>query len=183
MTGTGDPLAVTGFWFSPAVRPNWFKADPALDREIEARFGGLVAPAAAGALDGWLREAQGALALCLVLDQFPRNIWRGTPRAYAHDAQARRVASLAVARGLDAALTAEERLFLYLPFEHAEDLAEQERAVRLIEPLGNAAWTDYAVRHREIVARFGRFPHRNAILGRESTDGEVAFLKEPNSSF
>lgn len=177
------PEDVTGFWFSPEVKPHWFKPDPELDRRIEATFAPLIEQAAAGSFDDWLRDAQGLLALCLLLDQFPRNIWRGTPRAYAYDGEARRVAAVGIERGLDRLLEPEQRLFIYLPFEHSEDLADQERSVRLMRTLGDPDWDYYAERHREIIARFGRFPHRNVILGRPSTPEELAFLKEPNSSF
>jgi uncharacterized protein (DUF924 family) len=123
--------------------------------------------------------------LCILLDQVPRNIFRGTPRAFATDAQARAVARHAVERGFDLAIEDKDRrLFLYLPLEHSEDLADQERCVSLCrERIGDAEYLRYVVRHRDIVARFGRFPHRNAILGRASTAEEEAFLNEPLSSF
>lgn len=171
------------FWFDPSNRPRWFEADPSFDREVERRFGDLVRAAAAGKLESWADSPRGALALCILLDQLPRNIARGTPGAFAHDAQARDVARRALAAGFDRALLPEERLFLYLPFEHSEDLSDQERSVALFAELGSAEWLDYAVRHRDIIARFGRFPHRNAILGRPGTEAEAAFLQEPGSSF
>jgi uncharacterized protein (DUF924 family) len=171
------------FWFAPENRDRWFTPDPAFDAEIARRFAPLIADALAGRLAHWVEEPRGALALCLLLDQFPRNVWRGTPRAFAGDDQARRVAEEALARGHDQALAPEERLFLYLPFEHSESLADQERCVALMGQLGDAEWLDYAVRHRDIIARFGRFPHRNAILGRAGTAEELAFLQQPGSSF
>jgi uncharacterized protein (DUF924 family) len=171
------------FWFAPGEHDRWFTPDPAVDAEIARRFAPLIADAASGRLAHWIDEPRGALALCLLLDQFPRNVWRGTPRAFACDEQARRVAEEALARGHDQALAPEERLFLYLPFEHSESPADQERCVVLMGRLGNAEWLDYAVRHRDIIARFGRFPHRNAILGRASTAEELAFLQQPGSSF
>ncbi len=173
------------FWFDPAQRERWFDADPAFDCLVRDRFGDLLADGAAGSLDGWRDRAppRGALALCLVLDQLPRNVWRGTARAFATDARAREVARWAIAAGLDRSLRPEERLFLYLPFEHSEDLADQERSVALFEGLGDPGWLGYAVRHRDIVRRFGRFPHRNAALGRASTAEELDFLREPLSSF
>lgn len=183
MNDDATPAAILAFWFAPDARERWFAPDPAFDAEIGERFADLIEPAAAGRLDDWRSRSEGALALCLLLDQFPRNIWRGTPRAFAYDPAARRVAADAVAAGLDRGLRPEERHFIYLPFEHSEDLADQERAVALIAALGDPGWYDYAVRHREIIARFGRFPHRNAILGRASTPEELAFLNEPNSSF
>ncbi|HEX6012488.1 MAG TPA: DUF924 family protein [Geminicoccaceae bacterium] len=174
---------VLSFWFAPDGRERWFEPDPAFDAEIARRFAPMVGDAAAGRLDAFAGEPRGALALCVLLDQFPRSIWRGTPRAFAQDEAARRVADRAVAAGLDRDLPPEQRLFLYLPFEHSESLADQERSVALMAGLGDAEWLDYAVRHRDVIARFGRFPHRNAVLGRESTPEEAAFLAEPGSSF
>ncbi|HEY8374880.1 MAG TPA: DUF924 family protein [Nannocystis sp.] len=179
-----SPDDVLGFWFSPRVRPQWFVRSDAFDREICERFHEVYVDAAAGALDDWAKTPRGALALVILLDQFPRNMFRGTPAAFGSDAKAREIARAAVDAGLDDSLSQEERLFLYLPFEHSEDLADQERAVALIGALTeNATWRDYAIRHRDIIARFGRFPHRNAILGRPSTAEEAEFLLEPNSSF
>ena len=172
-----------GFWFAPGGRERWFAADPGFDRELAARFSGLVAEAAAGGLEGWRDSVQGSLALCLVLDQLPRNLWRGTPRAFATDAQAREVAKGALAAGLDRGLPPELRLFFYLPFEHSEVLADQDRSVELAASLGDAEWLEYAWRHRAVIRRFGRFPHRNAALGRESTAEERAFLEQPGSRF
>lgn len=183
MTDKAAIEEVLRFWFAPAQAERWFKANVAFDREIERRFLGLIETAAAGKLEKWGTTPRGALALCILLDQFPRNIWRGAPRAFAADALARQVAAAALASGHDQALTAEERLFLYLPLEHSEDLADQERCVALMATLGDAELLDYALRHRDIIARFGRFPHRNAILGRDSTAEELAFLREPGSSF
>lgn len=171
------------FWFVTAGRERWFATDAAFDREIEARFAGLVPEAAAGRLDAWRGDARGALALCLILDQLPRNLWRGTARAFATDAQALQVARDAIAAGFDHGLPPEERLFFYLPFEHSEAMADQDRSVELAANLGDAEWLDYAHRHRAVIRRFGRFPHRNTALGRESTPAELAFLKEPGSSF
>lgn len=135
-----------------------------------------MAAAAAGRLDGWLGTAEGALALVILLDQFPRNVFRGTPRAYATDPQARAAAEAALAAGHDRALGAPFCWFFYLPFEHAEDLASQDRCVALFEALPDdedkAMVCRAAYRHREIIARFGRFPHRNEVLGRESTPAE-----------
>ncbi len=174
---------VCGFWFSAEVRPGWWEKDADLDAEIRSCFEILYERAAAGGLADWEETARGALALVIVLDQFPRNMFRDSPRAFATDARARAVANRAVERGNDQGLGAEERLFLYIPFEHSEDLADQDRAVALIETLGDQGFTDYAHRHRDIIARFGRFPHRNRILGRVSTPDEEAFLESPGSSF
>jgi uncharacterized protein (DUF924 family) len=182
MTGAAleDVLAL---WFAPETARSWFEPDPALDAEIARRVGPLIEDAAAGRLDGWAETPRGALALCVLLDQFPRNVWRGTPRAFQHDHVARRVAGRALAARHDAVLTPQERLFLYLPFEHSECLADQERSVELMAGLGSDEWLDYARRHHAVIQRFGRFPHRNAVLGRPSTPEETAFLLEPGSSF
>jgi len=181
---------ILDFWFDPPgsdgevpPRESWWKPDPAFDAECAERFGGACARAASGDLDPWMETAEGCLALVLLFDQFPRNIHRGTAGAFACDARARDVARHALDRGFDAGLAAAQRLFLYLPFEHSEDLADQDQAVALISALDNDQWADYAERHRVVIVRFGRFPHRNAILGRTSTDEEIAFLAEPGSSF
>lgn len=178
-----QPRDVIEFWFAPASRERWFESTPDFDRQIEARFGDLCRQGAAGALGHWQDSAAGCLALCLLLDQFPRNRFRGSREAFATDAQALAVAEQALARGLDQQLPPEMRMFLYLPFEHSEDLAHQRRAVALIGALGDAKALDYAVRHLRVIERFGRFPHRNQVLGRETTAAEAAFLEAPGSSF
>jgi adenylate cyclase len=177
------PDELLAFWFGPGTSERWFAKDPEFDAELERRFGALAAAAAEGRLARWADTPRGALALVLLLDQLPRNLHRGTPAAFAQDARAREATARAIGAGFDAELTPAERLFLYLPFEHSEDPADQERAVELIGALGNPEWTDYAARHRDVIARFGRFPHRNAALGRASTPEEEAFLREPGSSF
>ncbi len=166
------------FWFRPSVKVRWFDSDPALDATLRERFGPLHVRAAADELDGLEERPAGSLALCLLLDQLPRKIFRGTPRAFATDAKARGVATRTVDRGFDRRLPEEFRLFLYLPFEHSEDLEDQRRGVELFQTLGDADGLHWAVRHLEVIARFGRFPHRNAILRRESTAEEQAFLAE-----
>lgn len=189
MIASPDPRLIRrilSFWFAdgPAVsREVWFKANPSFDKEISRRFRRTYERAAAGELDGLAENAEGSLALVLLLDQFPRNLFRGTAGAFASDGPARAVARHALKRGFDRPLPPAQRLFLYLPFEHSEDLADQEQSVALFAALGDAEWLDYAKRHRDIVARFGRFPHRNAALGRPSTPEEVAFLQTPGSSF
>ena len=175
--------AVIAFWFAPGREERWFAVDPAFDAEIRERFQPLVERAAPGGLGDWLSSPRGALALCLLLDQFPRNIWRGSPLAYACDARAREVSRVALEAGFDRLLPIAQRPFLYLPFEHSEDLADQERCVALMRDLDDTELLDYAQRHRDVVARFGRFPHRNAVLGRASTAEEVEFLQQPGSSF
>jgi uncharacterized protein (DUF924 family) len=184
---------VLAFWFGEPARSLWFASRPAFDDEIRSRFGAVVTAAASGALDGWASSGDGALALTIALDQFPRNIHRGTPAAFAHDARARQVAGRAIDHGFDLAVPLDRRMFFYLPFEHSEALADQERSVELFarwvgeHPEARRADADdqmtYVVRHHEIIERFGRFPHRNAILGRASAPDEIAFLREPGSSF
>ncbi len=175
---------ILDFWFAPGMDERWFKKDPGFDREVRTRFLGHYERAAAGDYDGWTATPEGCLALCLLLDQVPRNLFRGEPRAFATDAAARAVTKSALERGFDRALSQVQRLFLYLPLEHSEALDEQEACVRLVAELDeDPKWHDHAVQHRDIIARFGRFPHRNAALGRETTDEETAFLKEEGSSF
>lgn len=191
MTGKDDLIErLFAYWFGadptavePEAREVWFKTDPAFDAGIAEEFANDAELALAGDYDALTDSARGCLALVLMLDQFPRNLHRGTARAFAGDARARSVARHALEKGYDRQLPPAARMFLYLPFEHSEDIADQNLSVELFEPLGNERWNDYAVRHRDIVQRFGRFPHRNAALGRESTPEEIAFLEEPNSSF
>ncbi|MFO1364568.1 MAG: DUF924 family protein [Burkholderiales bacterium] len=185
---------VLEFWFGAPhapdfgrPRPAWFKRSDAFDAAIRDRFLATHEAAAAGALDGWGARPLGALALVLTLDQFPRNLFRGDPRAFAADARALALARDIVARGFDAALLPVQRWFAYLPFEHAEDLAAQRESLRLFERIagatGGAGTFTYALRHYAVIARFGRFPHRNAVLGRASTPAELEFLRQPGSSF
>jgi uncharacterized protein (DUF924 family) len=188
----GDPRIreVSEFWFGEpphAARAEWFRKDPAFDATIRARFGDTIDAALRGALQHWRGAAQGALALVLVLDQFPRNAFRDTPRAFVGDPAALAAATEAVDAGLDRALDPYERWFLYLPFEHAEDPAMQQRSLalftRLRDDSGVAGPLEWAQRHAAVVRRFGRYPHRNAILGRTSTAEEIEFLQQPNSRF
>ena len=182
-----DPRAqeVLDFWFrGTEARKEWFQKDPAFDAEIRARFFGLYEQAASGALAHWIDHPSESLALVITLDQFPRNLFRApgpeAARAYATDALALAVARRALDSGYGRAVPEVARTFFYLPFEHSENLADQERSLQLFTGHPNYAW---ALRHWEIVQRFGRFPHRNALLGRESTAAEIDFLKEPGSSF
>jgi len=174
---------VRRFWFGELQPSAWFRRDPELDRRISGRFTGLHAALAETPAAALAADAPTALAAIVVLDQFSRNMFRRSPRAFASDALAREVARLALAARLDESLSGPERLFVYLPFEHSEDMADQDRSVALISALGDAGYTRYAVAHRDIVARFGRFPHRNGVLGRASTPAEEAFLAGPGSSF
>jgi uncharacterized protein (DUF924 family) len=166
---------VLAFWRA-AGEDKWFKKDAAFDAEIVSRFQALWREAAAGALAGWESAPEPALSLVLLLDQFPRNMFRGKADAFATDTLARGVAERAIARGFDRQVPAAERLFFYLPFEHSESLADQERAVALIGTLGSADLSHWAELHADIIRRFGRFPHRNLTLGRASTPEEQEFL-------
>lgn len=172
---------VLAFWFADPAR--WFRKDPAFDAEIHARFGALHAAIEAGEHEAWRTTPRGALAYVIALDQFARNMFRGTPRSFASDPRALAAATAAIARGDAAALTPPERVFLYMPLMHSEDLADQDRCVALFAALGIAENLAFAEAHRAVIRRFGRFPHRNAILGRPSTPEEIAFLAEPGSSF
>ena len=192
------PQDVLDFWFGAPTdpgfgqrRPAWFKKDPAFDAEIATRFGPLIEQALAGQLDPWVEgviEPSRALAHVILLDQFTRNSFRDTARAFAGDARALQTARAMVASGADRALPGVQRWFVYLPFEHAEDWAHQRTAMQLFQQLGRddpalADLEEWAQRHLDIVARFGRFPHRNAALGRASTAEEAAFLLTPGSGF
>ena len=182
------------YWFgapgSPehgTVRAFWFRGGPAVDREIRDRFEVDYRRAAAGEYAGWMREKESTLALVVALDQFPRNIYRGDPRSFEADAEARAVARHIVSSPWHAELLPVQRVFAYLPFEHSEDLADQTRAVELFEAIGphpeRENWADYAIRHKVIIEQFGRFPHRNAILGRPSTPAEEAWLAGNDERF
>lgn len=183
MSAAATPADVLAFWFDPAHEALWFEKNDAFDAACVAALLPAHERAVAGALDGWCATAEGTLALCILLDQLPRNAFRGQARAFASDPKARAVARQALASGFDLALPLKQRRFLYLPYEHSEDLGEQFLSEALFQTLDSAESTLYARRHREIVERFGRFPHRNAALGRSSTAAEVAFLTEPMSSF
>jgi len=171
----------------------WWGQSSETDEMLGVRFGQAASAAAAGTLDHWTGSPRGRLALILLLDQVPRAIWRGTPAAFAQDEKARSVAGRGLASGADRLLRPIERVFFYLPFEHSEDPADQEHSVELFKSLAAEVpdewrttfdnFLDFAIRHQQIVDRFGRFPHRNAILSRESTQEEVEFLKEPGSGF
>ncbi len=186
--------AILGFWFQSPESPNygqpqefWFIKNPKIDEEIRTQFLADYEQAAKGKLENWQHSPLSCLALILLLDQFSRNLFRGTPQAFATDSQALKVAQFAVASGYDRELLPVQRWFIYLPFEHAEDLQIQYQSVALFEQLrtheASADAIDYAIRHCQVIEQFGRFPHRNAILGRESTSEEVEFLKQPGSSF
>ncbi|MGZ9031087.1 MAG: DUF924 family protein [Burkholderiaceae bacterium] len=184
---------VLSFWFGEPDSPDylqprelWFTKSDATDRRIANQFGPVVERALHGEHDDWAATTRGALALVVLLDQFPRNMFRGTPRAFAGDSRALALAMRLVDTSRDMTLAPVERWFVYMPLEHSEQLLDQYESVRLFERLaadGLDAPLDWARRHFEVVKRFGRFPHRNAILGRESTSDEFAFLKQPGSGF
>jgi uncharacterized protein (DUF924 family) len=189
---------VLDFWFGTAddpghlqQRPQWFRKDPSFDAAIVQHFGRLIEHALAGGIDDWAAAplaALPALARVIVLDQFTRNAYRGSARAFAGDAMALQTARALVASGLDRELTGVQRMFVYLPFEHAEDRAHQRTSLQLFAQLGRdepalAGLSEWAQRHHDVVERFGRFPHRNAALGRASNSDEVEFLKQPGSGF
>ncbi len=197
-----DAATVVEYWFgavelppdtTPTTTKLWFGGGPAVDAEIRDRFGALIESAGGGKLDAWAESPIGALALLVLLDQFPRNVYRGTPKSFGFDEKARAIAKAAIARGHDMALPPVMRTFFYLPLEHSEDLGDQHSAVEKFRAAAEACsgdvrkfmdmGVDYALRHQRIIERFQRFPHRNATLGRESTPEEIAFLKEPGSSF
>ena len=183
-----EPQQVLDFWFDPASEAFWFEKNREFDALCRERFGGLTEAALARELDGWANhgggDGLGTLALVIALDQFPRNIFRGEPRCYAGDPAALAHATAAILAGVDEGWPEARRAFLYMPYQHAEDRLLQERSVALFRRLGeDTKWYRSAVRHRDIVARFGRFPHRNSLLGRDSTAEELAFLQEPGSSF
>ncbi len=195
-TETGAQFAATdsraaevlSFWFrGPEKRKAWFEKDPAFDAEIRARFLPLHEAAAAGALARWRDSPGDCLALVVALDQFPRNMFRGSARAFAADPLALATAKHALALGYDRAMLPVERQFLYLPLEHSESLADQERCLELMREIAvfpeTADLPKWAQAHLDIIQRFGRFPHRNAALGRASTPEEIAFLQQPGSSF
>ncbi len=170
-----SPDSVLAFWRA-AGPDKWFKKDTAFDDDIRARFLETYEAAAAGQLSDWEQTAEGALALAIVLDQFPRNMFRGDARTYAADPQARGVAERAVGRGFDQVTPRSDRQFFYLPFEHSEAMADQERSCALCAATGDADLLKWAQLHADIIRKFGRFPHRNAMLGRATTPEEQAFL-------
>lgn len=191
-SSTARAHEILEFWFGAGdvygtSRKQWFQKEPAFDEAIRRRFLDVYEHAAGGHLEDWHGRAHDCLALIIVLDQFPRNMFRGTGRAFAADRLARQAAEHALAQGFDRLLLPVERMFIYLPLEHSELLADQERCVALMKSLAPFAETRelhvWAEKHRVIIERFGRFPHRNAALGRASTAIEIAFLQQPGSGF
>jgi uncharacterized protein (DUF924 family) len=173
------------FWFEE-VDPNcWFAPNEAFDRDIRRRFEPAYELAVAGGFNHWRDTGRGCVALCILFDQFPRHMFRGTPRAFVTDGKALAIARHAIDNGFDhdTRLTGDQRLFLYLPLEHSEDPEDQRTCVELMERIGKPDQIEYARQHKAIIDRFGRFPHRNTLLGRETTPEEAEFLGQPGSSF
>jgi uncharacterized protein (DUF924 family) len=170
------PAPLLDFWFSPRVEKLWFHSTPAFDDELRQRFTVTYTSACNNELESWEQSAHGALALVILFDQIPLNIFRGEAQSFATESRARAVAERAIVRGFDAELTDSQKAFLYLPYMHSEQLADQDKSVELFKQAGLANNLRFAEHHREIVRRFGRFPHRNAILGRPSTPEELAWL-------
>jgi uncharacterized protein (DUF924 family) len=171
------------FWFDEILPDAWFRKDEAFDQRLHERFLVLHEHVVGLPVENCVSDAERAMAAVIALDQFPRNMFRGTPRAFATDNKAREVADRAIALGFEAVLSKDQRTFLYLPYQHAEDAAAQAWGVELMARLGDAELSRWALAHKDIIGRFGRFPHRNAVLGRISTPEEVAFLAQPGSSF
>ncbi|KQR68902.1 hypothetical protein ASG25_12285 [Rhizobium sp. Leaf384] len=178
-----EPREVLAFWFEDVDPEHWYKAHPALDAECDRRFRASHLALSRDVAPAWRATPDGRLAAVILFDQMSRNIYRASPLAFATDGLARREARLALEAGADQAVEPVRRAFFYLPFEHSEAMPDQDLAVQLFTALGDPVLLDFAVRHREIVARFGRFPHRNAILGRMPSPQEEAFLLQPGSRF
>ncbi|MCH8501736.1 MAG: DUF924 domain-containing protein [Aliidiomarina sp.] len=174
---------VLDFWFNELSQAQWFSKDDALDRTISQRFQATLSAAAHCELFDWRDTATGRLAEIIVLDQFSRNIYRDRPDAFANDALALALAQEAVRLGLDRELSSTQKAFLYMPYMHSESLIIHDLALRLYDQPGLESNLEFEIKHRDIIVRFGRYPHRNAVLGRESSTEEVAFLKQPGSSF
>lgn len=176
---------ILDFWLLPLSDPGygkprefWWKGTPELDAEIRAKFGALLEKAATGALDHWAKSADGALALIILCDQFSRNIHRKTAQAFATDPKARAIARLSLARSFPASFPPDARLFFFMPFGHSETLADQDLACSLFTTIADEKENESAIEHRDVVARFGRFPHRNEVLGRTCTEEELEYLKD-----
>jgi len=174
---------ILDFWFSPETQPNWFAKSDQFDQSLKEKFGDILEQASKAELWSWRKNADGRLAEILVLDQFSRNIFRDTPGAFAQDSLALALAQEAISQDLDKQLSPEQRSFLYMPFMHSESKLIHEFALKLFQRLGNPENLEYEIKHKIIIERFGRYPHRNQILGRESTEEELSFLTQPDSSF
>ena len=183
MSKSVNPNEIIDFWFSERVKPLWFKKKEEFDREIKERFSDIYQLAKIGALNSWRDNAIDILALIIILDQFPRNMFRNTAQAFATDSQAAELTKYAVEHNYQSNLTEEQQAFLYMPLMHSEDRKDQNKCVKLFKSLGREDNLKFAIEHQKIIDRFGRFPHRNQILGRESTQVEQEFLTQPGSSF
>jgi uncharacterized protein (DUF924 family) len=181
MTAPITPKQILDFWFSPEVAPHWFNSTPELDNQIRTDYQALWEQAAKGELDGWGGTAEGALALCILLDQFPLNMYRGKSQSYSTEQKAVAVAKAALAAGLDKMLPKDRLAFLYMPLMHSESLDDQDLSVSLYEAAGLERNVKFARHHRALIERFGRFPHRNAALGRVSTPEEIRYLDTPEA--
>jgi uncharacterized protein (DUF924 family) len=176
---------ILSFWFDETQPKQWFQVNEDFDRTVTERFSEPYDMAVSGDFDTWKNSADGALAYCILLDQMPRNMFRGTPKAFTTDGKALVTAKYAISKGFDQVLPPIKRRFIYLPFEHSENINDQRKSVELFEkmkgddPLGY----DYAVRHRDVIDKFGRFPHRNKILGRPNTPEEEDYLAQPDAGF
>lgn len=168
---------ILSYWFDTLTAEQWWTRDDTVDATIRRKFSNLFERLAAGVPPAWLETPRGRLAAVIALDQFPRNLFRGSPRSFATDERALALARETIELGLDSGLNENERIFLYVPFEHSEDREDQARAIDLYENLGHAESLEFAKKHKQIIDRFGRFPHRNEVLGRESTREEIEFLK------
>ncbi len=177
MGQVSKPADILDFWFAADTRELWFKSTPEFDRELTQRFRDLWQQAGRGELDQWRDSADGCLALVIILDQFPLNMFRGDGLSFSTEEQSREVTRHALAQGFDRELEAERKAFLYMPFMHSEDLADQDLALELYAQPGLESNLRFAHHHRDIVARFGRFPHRNAALGRVSSEAEIEYLE------
>ena len=176
---------ILDFWFVETQPQQWFQVNEGFDALIAQRFGNAYERATSGALDDWQNNADGALALIILLDQFPRNMFRGTPKAFETDKKALVVAKFAISKGLDQVHSVQKKRFLYLPFEHSENINDQRRCVELFEKIKDDApmGHEYALRHLDVIDKYGRFPHRNKVLGRDSSAEEEEYLAQEGSGF
>lgn len=170
------PADILTCWFTPPMSEHWFNSTPEIDANLRSRYSVLWLQATQGDLEDWKQTAEGCLALCIVLDQFPLNMFRGEAKCFSTEAQAIAVSKYAIRMGFDQQLPLDQRAFLYMPLMHSENLADQDESVRLFEAAGLDGSARFASHHRELIRRFRRFPHRNAILGRESTPAEIEYL-------
>lgn len=177
MTHKTTPDEIISFWFSETVKRLWFNANPAFDRMLRINYLNAYESACGGHLQDWTRSAEGSLALTILFDQFPLNMFRGESRSFATEEQALQVARQAIKAGFDKQLTDDQKIFIYMPFMHSESLDDQNYAVKLFEDAQLTENLQYALHHRDLIQRFGRFPHRNKILGRDSTPEELQYLR------